>query len=267
MAVPHKRLPERRGEPEQAPRGTRPGTMPTGRAQLLLSLQRQAGNSAVSGLAVIQRKLKDKPLQAYVKQLQGKTGLPIANLVKLIKEKLTAKGDAVTEEHVTQILNGLGVTVPKNIADLVAGASTAITLTAFQGRFHHATGSGVDGYATASTKVSAAQRDELPTLIAALTTATMFAQHDGSLVRYDKQNASTTTTNLQIQLGGKDLYIKKTGPKDKSSVSAVIVDDSIIKICEQSPAIAAYVLGEMQTAHTGSLADGNKRLLTLDAEG
>ena len=259
-------------------------------AQLLLSLQQQAGNRAVSGLvrsnrevsreasspaitpsrtgrAVIQRELKEKALSAYKKQLQAKTGLPPASLVKLIKEKLEAKGDAVTEEHVSQILKELGVSVPKNLAVLVAGGSTVMTLPAFQARFHHETGSGVDGYATAIAKVTEGQRAETPQLIAALNTGDMFSQHDGSLVRYDSQNAGKSTSNFQIQLGGKDLYIKKTSAKDKTSISGVVVDDSIVSICLLSPAVATYVLGEMKKAHRDSYADGNKRLLTLDPEG
>jgi hypothetical protein len=258
-------------------------------AQLLLTLQQKAGNSAVgrfvrssrsgshlgsspaitrsgTGRVMIQRELKEKKLAQYKKQLQAKTGLPAANLVRLVNEKLTANGDPVTEEHVTQILKALDVPVPKNLAVLVAGGTAVVSLAAFQARFHHETGDGVDGYATAMAQETAAQRDETPELIAALDTGNMFSQHDGRLVRYDSQNAGKATTNLQIQLGGKDLYLKKKGAKDKTSVSGVVVDDSIVKICEESPTVATYVLGEMKTAHAGSYADGNKRLLTLDAE-
>jgi hypothetical protein len=298
MASPHARLSEqerralerkpsdlrRRGELESA----QPGATPTAHVQLLLSLQQQAGNRAVSGFlqsnrdtsplvsrpaitrlsrAVIQRELKEKAVQAYAKQLQAKTGLPAAALVNLIKEKLTAKQDGVTVENVTQILKALGVSIPKNLSVLVAGGATIVALPAFQARFHHEPGGGVDGYATAIAKVTQGQGDEIPELVAALNTGNMFSQHDGSLVRYDSQNAGKSTSNFQIQLGGKDLYIKKNSAKDKTSVSGVVVDDSIVEICGQSPTVAAYVLGEMKSAHSDSYADGNKRLLTLDAEG
>ncbi|MFL5926525.1 MAG: hypothetical protein ACJ77E_06280 [Gaiellaceae bacterium] len=278
----------RRGELEAARPASQLRAGPAATGQLLLSLQQQAGNRAVSGFvrshrdesrlvpspavtpvrrAVIQRELKDKAVQAYGKQLRAKTGLPATSLVKLIKEKLTAKGDAVTVEHVTQILNEIGVSVPKNLGVLVAGGSTVVTLPAFTARFHHEAGGGVDGYATAIAKVTEAQRTETPELIAALNAGNMFAQHDGSRVRYDSQNAGKATSNFQIQLGGKDLYIPKLSAKDKTSISGVVVDDSIIDICVQSPAVAAYVLGQMKTAHSNSYADGNKRVLTLDAEG
>ena len=81
-----------------------PGATPTPQAQPLFSLQQQAGNRAVSGLArsnrdasrlaprpaitplssgraVIQRVLKEKVVKGYVTQLQAKTALPTKNLV------------------------------------------------------------------------------------------------------------------------------------------------------------------------------------------
>ena len=283
-----------------------PGATPTPQAQPLFSLQQQAGNRAVSGVlfslqqqagnravsglarsnrdasrlaprpaitplssgrAVIQRVLKEKVVKGYVTQLQAKTALPTKNLVRLINEKLTKNNDAVTVEHVTQILEALKVTVPKNLAALVAGESTTVTLPAFQARFNHAAGTPVDGYEKAKKKkMTQVMGKEVPVLIAALTTGNMFLQHDGSAVRYDSQNAGPTTTNLQIQLGGEDVYVEKQSADDKSSVSVVVVDDSIVKICGESPEVATYVLAEMKSAHTNSFADGNKRFLTLDPE-
>ena len=272
------------------------GATPSAQAQLLFSLQQQAGNRAVSGLvrsnrdasrlasrpaiaplssgrAVIQRELDKKALTAYTKQLklqaeaQTNKGLPIANFVKVIKEKLSRNNDEVSVRHVTQILEALKVTVPKNLAALVAGGSTTMTLPQFQARFHHAAGTAVDGHEKAKKKkMTPDMGKEVPKLIDALTTGNMFLQHDGSAVRYDSQNAGSTTTNLQIQLGGEDVYVEKLSATDKSSVSVVVVDDSIVKICGESPEVAKFVLAEMKSAHTNSFADGNKRFLKLGPE-
>ncbi len=216
---------------------------------------------------VVQRELATKKLTKYGKDLAAKKGLPITNLVKAIKEKLQAGNDAVSVEHVTQILGQLGVPVPKNLADLVGGTVTAMTLPAFLLRFHaNDAGGGVDGYATAIKKMTTPQRDEFPGFVAGLTLGTVFAQHDGSLIRNDLQNANPTIDNLQIQLGGKDLYIPKLSAKDKTSVTCVVVDAAIVTLCLQSPAIAAHVLPLIRAAHINSLADGQKRVFTFDAE-
>jgi hypothetical protein len=217
---------------------------------------------------VVQRELATKKLTKYGKDLAAKKGQPIVNLVKAIKEKLQTGGDAQSVEHVTQILGQLGVDVPKNLADLVNGTVAVVTLPAFQLRFHaNEAGGGIDGYATAINKMTSAQRDEFPGFVAGLTLGTVFAQHDGSLIRNDLQNSNATIDNLQIQLGGKDLYIKKQSAKDKTSVTCVVVDKAIVGLCLQSPTIAGYVVPLIRAAHTNSLADGQKRVFTLDAEG
>ena len=94
----------------------------------------------------------------------------------------------------------------------------------------------------------------------------MLIQHDGSLIRNDVQNAGKTTTNLQVQLGGSDLYLYKKDAKDKTSVTCVVLDDTIVSLCLKSPQIASYVLGQLKNAHKASLADGNKRIFTLDTD-
>ncbi len=222
----------------------------------------------VQARPVVQRELDGKKLKKYGTQLSAKKGQPIAALVKAIKEKLQSGNDTVNVEHVTQILDQLGVTVPKNLADLVGGTVTVMTLPAFLLRFHsNDAGGGIDGYATAIKAMTGEQRDEFPGFVAAMNLGTVFAQHDGSKIRNDLQNANPKIFNLQIQLGGKDLYLPKQNAKDKTSVSCVVVDADIVALCQQSPAIAGHVVPLVKAAHINSLADGQKRLFTFDAEG
>lgn len=238
----------------------------------VVRLQRTVGNDAVRQLLsggtppsalVVQRKLSDKQVTTCTGAVMGKKGGDIVLLVGAIKAKLVRMDCARTEQHVGQVLDKLDVPRPANLAALVGGAT--LTLGAFQGRFHrNPPGGDIDGIASATAKVTTRIGRAIPALITALTADDMFSQHDGSLVRYDVQNAGTTTSNFQVQVGGKDLILVKKDAEDKSSVTCVVVDDNIVRICNGSPTIRAWVVGEMRVAHTSSYTTKKVVSLTLD---
>jgi len=229
-------------------------------------LQRGVGNRSVARLlsgissapTVVQRELKKGELATYKKAFQGKAKLDPGPLVTLIKTRLVKDGKTASVEHVGQVLGQIGVDVPSNLASLLSGGGMPLGEFRTALQVDNADGP-IDGYDVAIPKKTDDMDKEIPVLISDLDATNMFSQHDGLTVRYDPQNAGKTTQNFQIQLGGSVVRL----PKGKSSISCVVVDDAIVRHCTRDPAIAAYVLGRMKTAHRSSYASGQKVRLSM----
>ena len=200
-------------------------------------------------------------------------GVPQPALIRNVYQRLQKLGELTTKKNIEEALKFYGHRYDK-VASVLArlqrqeankrgDADGKMALDDFKTKLTNKGCGPVKGYQNAL-KVMTQQglHKDVKTIINGLSARNVFSAHKDKKVRYDKQDATQDSQNFQVQLGGSGLKLLRKDYGD-TSVTAVLVSNEVLGLCDKSKPILNHMAGEMKKAHDLSFKKGKKSAFTL----